>query len=146
MVGSARVPLVVLAALCAASMSDVARPQPAATQQASPANPSLPPALRFDIKFEGALALDDRGLAERVQIDYRTWYLQPRNTVRSLPFDAKGYLVVELHSGKLSTVIGDTKQQRQLGEIWVVPPDAIMTLESEDDTVIFKTIFLPLVK
>jgi len=52
-------------------------------------------------------------------------------------------LLYELRAGKLITIINGNRQERQLGEFWIVGPSDDVMLETEDDSVVVQTIHLP---
>ncbi|AMA59940.1 hypothetical protein BCCGELA001_29285 [Bradyrhizobium sp. CCGE-LA001] len=61
----------------------------------------------------------------------------------SLPLKARGgFLIYELRAGKLTTIINGNRQERGLGEFWIVGPTDTVTLETEDDSVVLRTIQL----
>ncbi|WP_271592112.1 hypothetical protein [Bradyrhizobium sp. CCBAU 65884] len=61
----------------------------------------------------------------------------------SLPLKATGgFLIYELRAGKLTTTINGNRRERGLGEFWIVGPTDTVTLETEDDSVVLRTIQL----
>lgn len=61
----------------------------------------------------------------------------------SLPLKATGgFLIYELRAGKLTTIINGNRRERGLGEFWIVGPTDTVTLETEDDSVVLRTIQL----
>jgi hypothetical protein len=61
----------------------------------------------------------------------------------ALPLKATGgFLIYELRAGKLTTIINGNRQERRLGEFWIVGPTDTVTLETEDDSVVLQTIHL----
>jgi hypothetical protein len=93
--------------------------------------------------FDGKVTLLDQGKAESIAVDYKTWMIAAHATVDSLPLTANTYVVVEVHSGKLTTVIADQRQSRRDGEFWVVAPGQRMSVVTDDRAVILHTLSLP---
>jgi len=68
----------------------------------------------------------------------------PQPDIRAVPLKAQGgYVIYELRAGKLTTVINGNRQERGLGEFWLVRPGETITLETHDDSVVVQTIQIP---
>jgi len=62
----------------------------------------------------------------------------------TLPLKARGgFLIYELRAGRLTTIINGNRQERRLGEFWIVGPTDKVTLETGDDSVVVQTLQLP---
>jgi hypothetical protein len=114
--------------------------QPSSAQPAQPVQPAQPLAsetVRSRVIYSGNVpAQGDKALA----VDYRRWSIAPGTTLKVLPLDAKGDVLVELRSGKLTTISGDKREVRRTKELWVVREGEQMAFVTEDDTVILYTI------
>lgn len=70
----------------------------------------------------------------------RTWILAPGLKAERLPLPAEANVVIELHAGKLETLIGDNRVSRKLGEIWTLQPGEPFVVTTSDDSVTLTTL------
>jgi hypothetical protein len=108
-------------------------------------------------RFSGRILLGEktpRELRDRPLLHYQVLGLAPgisaaaplsleRSTL-ALPLKARGgFVVYELRSGKLTTIIDGRRQGRREGEFWVVRPGENIVLETESDNAVVQTIQIP---
>jgi len=77
-----------------------------------------------------------------VQVDMRTWILAPGLKAERLALPGDAIIIIELHAGKLETLIGDKREQRKPGTIWLVQPGESIAFTTEDDSVTLTTLAL----
>ena len=115
----------------------------AAAVGAQPAPPPAPPAppqlvkypepqdrFKGEVKREGGVA----------QVEMKTWILAPGLQVERLALPKDAVIVMELHAGKLETLIGDKREPRRLGAVWRVLPGESIGFTTEDDSVTLTTL------
>lgn len=98
--------------------------------QASAEKPRMDVSARFRgiVKFRGP-----NGSSRSVQVTIQNWDIPNLETVSSFPL--KGYMVMELRGGGLTTVINGEQTERETGSFWVVPERARLSLITEKHTV-----------
>ena len=106
---------------------------------------SQQPAPKFQsrVLFDGKVTLLTQGKEDSIAVDYKTWMIASHATVDDLPLAANSYVVVEVHSGKLTTIIGNERQTRYAGEFWVVASGQKMGIVTDDRAAILHTLTLP---
>jgi hypothetical protein len=102
--------------------------------------PSRVAALRQPFeRFDGTLLLRARdGTSKALRVVVRNWIIDNRRKIESFP--ESGFMIVELHSGELTTVIDGNRQERKGGEFWTVPAGATMSVETGNDSAVVQTI------
>jgi len=89
-------------------------------------------------RFDGfAIARGKDGPAT-VRMTMRDWVI--RNNTRLAPFPERGLLIMQLRAGELVTVIDGERKRRHTDEIWSVPENAVLEIETEKDTAIVQTV------
>ena len=73
------------------------------------------------------------------RVDIRLWSIRGHQRVAGLVLPLRGVMIVELRAGEVTTIIGGRRVERREGDIWTVPEDAVMQLETEDDTAVIQT-------
>lgn len=93
-------------------------------------------------QFESTLGFgaDARaGRAADVPARFEKITIEGFQKLTALDFPFEGLLLVQLRAGELVTIIDDERQERGLGDFWLVRPGQEMALETEDDKVILAT-------
>lgn len=91
-------------------------------------------------RFSGVIETRVQGKPATVRVDYKVWSIGPGLRLERLPQDARGEVLYELHSGKLTTRTGDQPVDRKPGSFWVVGPGEQQSLQTYDDMVVLRTI------
>jgi quercetin dioxygenase-like cupin family protein len=60
-------------------------------------------------------------------ITIRDWQIHEQQKIQNFP--ESGLLIVELHSGKVTTIINGKEERRNPGEFWSVPAGASMSVQ-----------------
>lgn len=90
-------------------------------------------------RFETTLSLTARnGQVKTLRVVVRNWIIDSRRTIAVFP--ERGFMVVELRGGDLTTVIGGQRQHRSEGEFWTVPAGTPMGLETGNDSAVIQTV------
>jgi hypothetical protein len=71
------------------------------------------------------------GVVKTVRVSLRQWVANGRAKVARFP--QAGFLVVQLSSGKVVTVINGEKRERKPDEFWTVPASAVMRVETGNE-------------
>jgi quercetin dioxygenase-like cupin family protein len=80
---------------------------------------------RFDNK-QMAVAVKG-GKPAVVHVAIHDWLIQGKQKIEKFP--AQGQLLVQLHSGKITTVISGKEEKHLPGDFWVVPAGASMSVQ-----------------
>ena len=123
---------------CAVAACLVMATAPGRSGHAQPSGDARQGRAEFRMRFSGPVETRAGERLARPSVDYRTWTI-PEHTRTRLELPA-GRVLVELHSGKLLTVVGDQQQRRQPGEFWTMQPGEALTVQTEDDTAMLSTI------
>lgn len=94
------------------------------------------------VRFEGAVQVGAADARHAVQSEMRTWILPPGLKAERLPLPDDATVIIELHGGNLETLIGDSREQRKPGAIWLVQPGEAITIRTENDSVTLTTLAL----
>jgi len=112
----------------------------AASVGAQPASPPAPRQLvkypEPQVRFQGEVKRE-RGVA---RVEMKTWILPPGLQLERLSLPKDAVIVIELHAGKLETLIGDKREPRRLGAVWRVLPGESIAFTTEDDSVTLTTL------
>ncbi len=81
------------------------------------------------------------GRPQQVKLTVRTWGIP--HTKEKQIFPEKGFLIVYLRAGTLTTVTNGEQQKRGPGEFWTVPQGAEMSFDVTSETATFETFSLP---
>ncbi len=93
--------------------------------------------------FEGRTRVRDvraKGELRETDVRIQNVAIVGGQKLEALALRSNGITIVQLRGGKLTTVIGGKRQERQEGEFWTVPPGVKMSVETEDDTATIQTI------
>jgi glucose/arabinose dehydrogenase len=121
------VPVLVIAALAQQKQADAKQEESKGLERLTRAE-----------RFQGALTAKAKdGKAVPVQVALRTWSVRAGPGALRLP--DQGFLVIQLHSGKLKTTMDGKQQERHEGEFWVVPVGAQMSIEVVSETAVLQT-------
>lgn len=90
-------------------------------------------------RFVGQLSLQ-RPSAQTVSVGIHQWIFRERQSIAALDMPARGTTVVQLRTGRLTTIINGERQSRTEGTFWTVPAGATMGVETGDDSAIIQTI------
>lgn len=107
------------------------------SQQAAPSR------FQSRAQFDGKVTLLANGKEAAIAVDYKTWMINAHSNIESLPIGGNGNVIVEVHSGTLTTIIGDQRQPRRTGEFWVLPAGQKMGVVTSDRAVILHTLTVP---
>lgn len=89
-------------------------------------------------RFEGTVTLRMKdGKVKQLQVVARNWIIDNRRNIASFP--DKGFMIVELRGGDLTTVIDGKRQKRKEGEFWTVPTGSSMGVETDNDSAVIQT-------
>jgi hypothetical protein len=94
------------------------------------------------VRFDGVVQAGAADARKPVQVDLRTWILAPGLKAERLALPADASIVIELHAGTLETLVGDKREQRKPGAIWLVSPGESIAFTTEDDSVTLTTLAL----
>ena len=81
------------------------------------------------------------GKPQQVKFLIQSWGIP--HAKERLQFPKKGFLVVYLRAGDMTTFINGEEQKRRSGEFWTVPKGAAMSFEVNSETVTLETFSLP---
>jgi len=89
-------------------------------------------ALQHTERFQGTAALKDKaGKAKTVRLAVHNWTLLGEQHIDEFP--EHGFLLVQLLSGKVTTVIDGKTEKRNKGEFWVVRANEKMGIEARGE-------------
>ncbi len=92
-------------------------------------------------RFVGSVTMKNKaGKSVPLQVSVRTWGIAGGREAIRVP--EQGFVIVQLHSGKLTTVIDGKAQERGEGEFWVVRPETQMTVEVTSEAAVLQAITL----
>jgi quercetin dioxygenase-like cupin family protein len=116
----------------------------AATNRARPQQPNaadvsagMAPVSRFqgDAHFKGK-----GGRTRDAQVSIRQWIISPRQKVDALP--ERGFLLLTVRAGKVTTTIGGQRQQRRTDDFWTVPENTKMSVEASGEAALLEVLSL----
>jgi quercetin dioxygenase-like cupin family protein len=89
-------------------------------------------------RFDGRLTLRaPEGRAREIHVVVRQWQIHGRQRVDRFP--ERGFVVVHLHSGRVTTVINGKEETRKGGDFWVVPAGASMSVVVTSESALLET-------
>jgi len=92
-------------------------------------------------RFAGkALLKSKNGRAQEVSAVLQNWALHGRIQVEKFP--EHNFLVVYLHSGKVTATIDGKPEQHKGGDFWTVPAGASMSLQVTSESALLETLAL----
>ncbi len=92
-------------------------------------------------RFVGSVTMKNKaGKPVPLQVSVRTWGIAGGREAIRVP--EQGFVIVQLHSGKLTTVIDGKAQERAEGEFWVVRPGTQMTVEVTSEAAVLEAMTL----
>jgi quercetin dioxygenase-like cupin family protein len=96
----------------------------------------LPPTVRFhgDISLTSATGK----AAKPLSVTIRQWSVPSGRTVERFP--ETGFVLVQLLAGKVTTNIEGKQQNRNTGDIWIVPAGASMAVTVRREMAILETV------
>jgi hypothetical protein len=101
---------------------------PAQPKPGTAAEAAAPHALQSIERFNNQqLALFAKGKPAAAHVTIRDWQLHGQLKVDKFP--ETGPFVVELHSGKVTTMINGKEEKRNPGDFWTVPAGATMSVQ-----------------
>jgi quercetin dioxygenase-like cupin family protein len=90
-------------------------------------------------KFDGTVTIKTKdGGTRRLQVTIQDWIVDGGLTIKRFP--VKGFAVVHLAAGSATTKIKGESAKRQEEEFWTLPPGAVMSVETENDTAVLETV------
>lgn len=108
------------------------------TEHAQPPSVEMPaPVTRFqgDAHFKSK-----DGRTRDAQVTIRQWTIPPKQKVDSLP--ERGFLLVTVRAGKVTTTINGQQQQRRTDDFWTVPENAKMSVEATGEAALLEVFSL----
>lgn len=120
--------------ICFVPAPEYAQPQ----RPATPPSSDLPaPVSRFqgDAHFKGT-----DGRTRDAQVTIRQWTIPPKQKVDALP--ERGFLLVTVRAGKVTTTINGQQQQRRTDDFWTVPENAKMSVEATGEAALLEVLSL----
>src|SRR5579863_3209785 len=97
-------------------------------QKATPAN-----------RFEGDAQFKDKnGKSKGAHVTIRQWSIPGKQKVDALP--ERGFLLVTVRAGKVTTTIGGEQKQRVTGDFWTVQEDQRMSVEATRETAVLEVV------
>lgn len=115
---------------------------PAATQQKASAQPEQKPeaavALKPLSRFDGRTAFRTKqGKSRELHVVVRNWEIHGRQRIEKFP--EEGFMLVHLHSGKVTTVI-DGKEEKWGGDaFWTVPAGSTISAQVTSESALLET-------
>jgi hypothetical protein len=98
-------------------------------------------ALSPRVRFEGDVTVQTKAGAPRVmRVVLRDWAI--RGTQKIERFPEQGFVVVQLHSGNLTTTINGKDEKRRGGDFWTVPAGTSMSLQVTSESAVLQTIVI----
>jgi hypothetical protein len=94
------------------------------------------------VRFQGEVQVGAPDARTAVQVELRDWILPPGLKERKLPLPEDATVIVELHGGKLVTLSGKEKSDRNVGTTWELQPGEPLILSTYDDSVSITTLVL----
>jgi quercetin dioxygenase-like cupin family protein len=92
-------------------------------------------------RFQGKAVLKSKtGRPQEVSAVLQNWALHGRIRVEKFP--EHDFLVVYLHSGKVTAVIDGKPEQHKGGDFWTVPAGATMSLQVTSESALLQTLAL----
>jgi hypothetical protein len=90
-------------------------------------------------RFQGAITAKAKdGKSVPVKIALRNWGVIAGTGALRLP--SQGFLVIQLHSGRIKTTIDGKEQERNEGEFWVVPANSQMSIDVLSESAVLQTV------
>lgn len=110
----------------------------AAAQEAQ--DEAAPNALAPQTRFDGSVHLQSatKGVPRDVSVVARKWIIHGQQHVARFPED--GFLIVHLHSGKVTTVIDGKETAREPGDFWTVPQGASMSVAVTSESALLEIV------
>jgi hypothetical protein len=71
------------------------------------------------------------------QVNRKNWGLLGRQKIAIFP--EQGFLIVHLHSGRITTVIDGREEKRNAGDFWTVPAGSRMSVEVTSESASLET-------
>jgi hypothetical protein len=93
-------------------------------------------------RFQGATQLKTEKGTATVQVDIQNWSIGGGVKLDELPLRSKGMLVVQVRSGRLTTVIGGRREQRGEADFWTVPAGIVMGVETGQDEAVLQIVVI----
>ncbi len=107
---------------------------PAAAQQKAEAPAPLKPIERFDGK---TAFRTKKGKPKELHVIVRNWEIHGRQRIKKFP--EEGFMLVHLHSGKVTTVI-DGKEEKWGGDaFWTVPAGSTISAQVTSESALLET-------
>ena len=121
--------------ICLVPVAQGAQPQQPGSPAASIEMP--PPVSRFrgDAHFKGK-----DGRTRDAQVTIRQWTIPPKQKADSLP--ERGFLLVTVRAGKVTTIINGQQQQRSTDDFWTVPANSKMSVEASGEAALLEVLSL----
>ncbi len=126
--------LIVLVAMMPVCAQENGKSAPAATSQSEDTL-----ALNSLVRFEGKSVVHlKNGRSQEFHIAMRSVGVHGKARIDRFP--EQGFLIVNLHSGKVTTVIDGKEEHRKGGDFWVVPAGSHMSVQVESESALLQTV------
>lgn len=90
-------------------------------------------------RFNGAISMRMQdGRQRTVQVVIRNWSIPNGQRIARFPQD--GFMIVHLRAGQLTTVIDGQRRARYEDEMWAVPAEASMGIETGTESASLQTV------
>jgi hypothetical protein len=90
-------------------------------------------------KFDGTVTIKTKdGGTRPLQVTIQDWIVDGGLAIKRFP--VKGFAVVRLAAGSATTTIKGKSAKRQEEEFWTLPPGAVMSVETGNDTAVLETV------
>jgi hypothetical protein len=126
--------LVILVAVMPVCAQENGKSAPVATSQ-SEATLALNSLARFEGK--GVVHLKN-GRSYELHLALRSVGIHGKTRIERFP--EQGFLIVNLHSGRVVTVIDGKEEHRKGGDFWVVPAGSHMSVQVESESALLQTV------
>lgn len=92
-------------------------------------------------RFQGNAQFKGKdGRTRDAQVSIRQWTIPPKQKLDALP--ERGFLLVTVRAGKVTTTINGQRQQRRTDDFWTVPENAQMSLEASGEAALIEVLSL----
>lgn len=127
--------------LCAAILlvSSVVTTSTAQENSAAPAQakPETEVPLKAIERFDGKTSFRTKGgKSQELHVVIQNWEIHGRQRIQKFP--EAGFMVVQLHSGKVTTVISGKEEKRSGGAFWTVPAGSSMSVQVDSESALLQ--------
>ncbi len=102
----------------------------------------LPPEVRPRQRFAGELSIRTAEGPRPVRVEIYDWSISGGQEIDDLPLETRGFMIMQLRAGEVTTILDGERRERIEDEVWTVREGASLTLVTEDDTAVLQTIVI----